>query len=107
MEGHGCFSPTSLDRPVGDEAGTSLGELIGEDDDDQSAAEARVALAPVVRRLSERDRHILELRFFEGLTQREIADDIGVTQMQVSRLLTRIFRDIREDLGPVGDDSRH
>jgi RNA polymerase sigma-B factor len=107
LEGHGCFSPTSLDRPVGDEAGSTLGELIGEDDADQSAAEARVALAPVVRRLSERDRHILELRFFEGLTQREIADDIGVTQMQVSRLLSRIFRDIREDLGPVGDGSRH
>ena len=57
-------------------------------------------LAPVVRRLSNRDRHILQLRFFDGLTQREIADDIGVTQMQVSRLLSRIFRDMREDLGP-------
>ena len=63
-------------------------------------------LAPVVRRLSRRDRHILELRFYEGLTQREIADDIGVTQMQVSRLLTRIFRDIRQDLGAVsGSDA--
>jgi RNA polymerase sigma-B factor len=103
LDGHGCFTPTSLDKPVGDEMGASLGELIGDDDTEQSAAEARVVLAPVVRRLSERDRHILELRFFEGLTQREIADDLGVTQMQVSRLLTRIFRDIRQDLGSVGD----
>ena len=101
LDGQGCFTPTSLDRPVGDEQGAALGELIGDEDEAQSAAEARVALAPVVRRLSRRDRHILELRFFEGLTQREIADDIGVTQMQVSRLLSRIFRDIRNDLGAV------
>jgi RNA polymerase sigma-B factor len=103
LDGQGCFTPTSLDKPVGDAQGVSLGELIGDEDDHQSAAEARVVLAPVVRRLSDRDRHILELRFFEGLTQREIADDLGVTQMQVSRLLTRIFRDIRQDLGSVGD----
>jgi len=101
MDGQGCFSPASLDRPVSEEGGSTLGELIGDEDDDQAAAEARVVLAPVVRRLSRRDRHILELRFYEGLTQREIADDIGVTQMQVSRLLTRIFRDIRQDLGAV------
>jgi len=103
LDGHGCFTPASLDRPVGDDSGSSLGELIGDEDDGRSAAEARVVLAPVVRRLSRRDRHILELRFYEGLTQREIANDLGVTQMQVSRLLTRIFRDLREELGPVGD----
>ena len=103
LDGHGCFTPTSLDRPVGEDEGATLGELIGIEDGGQSAAEARVALAPVVRRLSQRDRHILELRFFEGLTQREIAEDIGVTQMQVSRLLSRIFRDLREDLGSVSD----
>jgi RNA polymerase sigma-B factor len=103
LDGHGCFSPASLDRPVNEDGGASLGELIGHDDDNQAAAEARVALAPVVRRLSQRDRHILELRFFDGLTQREIADDLGVTQMQVSRLLTRIFRDLRAELGSLSD----
>lgn len=55
-------------------------------------------LAPLVRRLPERDRRILLLRFFEDRTQQEIADDIGVTQMQVSRLLTRIFADLRHEL---------
>jgi RNA polymerase sigma-B factor len=99
----GCFSPASLDRPVGEEDNATLGELIGEDDSGQAAADARVALAPVVRRLSVRDRHILELRFFQGLTQGEIATDLGVTQMQVSRLLTRIFRDLRRALGPVSE----
>ena len=56
-------------------------------------------LAPVVQRLAARDRRILRLRFFEGLTQQEIAEDIGVTQMQVSRLLSRIYADLRRQLG--------
>ena len=68
-----------------------------------AAAEARATLAPLVSRLGERDRHVLRLRFFEGLTQSEIAADIGVTQMQVSRLLARILRDLRRghDDGPT------
>jgi RNA polymerase sigma-B factor len=101
LNSHGCFSPASLDRPVSEPGDASLGDLIGREDKNQSAAEARVALAPVVRRLDHRDRHILQLRFFDGLTQREIGDDLGVTQMQVSRLLTRIFRDLRAELGPI------
>jgi RNA polymerase sigma-B factor len=95
----GCFSPTSLDRPVNDDAGTSICDLLGSDDTGQSAAEARVVLAPVVRRLKERDRRILLLRFFHGWTQAEIAAEIGVTQMQVSRLLSRILSDLRRDIG--------
>lgn len=91
----GCFTPASLDRPVGPEGDTSLGELIGDHDAGQQAAEARVILAPAVRRLSDRDRRILMLRFFHGWTQQEIAQDIGVTQMQVSRLLSRILSDLR------------
>ena len=47
---------------------------------------------------STRDRRILELRFFEGWTQEQIAQDIGVTQMQVSRLLSRILKDLRAEL---------
>jgi RNA polymerase sigma-B factor len=58
-------------------------------------------LAPAVRRLVARDQRILRLRFFDGLTQQEIAEDIGVTQMQVSRLLARIYADLRRQLGRV------
>lgn len=106
LDSQGCFSPASLDRPVsggdGDTQGP-LGDLLTTEDTEQAAAEARVVLAPVVRRLSDRDRRILELRFTDGLTQREIAEDIGVTQMQVSRLLSRIYRDLRDDLGTLGE----
>jgi RNA polymerase sigma-B factor len=98
----GCFSPTSLDRTVGVEGDATLGDLLGAEDSSRDAAEARVALGPVIRRLSPRDRTILTLRFFHGLTQQEIAQEIGVTQMQVSRLLTRILRDLRADLGDTG-----
>ena len=94
----GCFTPASLDVPVGEDGSTSLGELLGENDVDMSRAEARILLAPAVRNLAERDRRILKLRFFNGWTQEQIAQDIGVTQMQVSRLLARILTDLRNAL---------
>ena len=94
----GCFTPASLDVPVGEEGSTSLGELLGADDADLGRAEARILLGPAVRKLKPRDRRILELRFFHGWTQEQIAGDIGVTQMQVSRLLSRILSDLRTEL---------
>ncbi len=98
LAARGCFIPASLDRPVGEAGEMPLSELLGDDDPGQGAAEARAVLGPIVSRLPERDRRVIELRFFAGLTQREIADDIGVTQMQVSRLLARILRDLRRGL---------
>jgi RNA polymerase sigma-B factor len=93
----GCFTPTSLDGPVGDGSST-LGDLIGMDDRSVVAAEARVVLAPVLRKLTPRDQQILQLRFVEERTQQEIAEAIGLTQAQVSRVLTRILADLRGDL---------
>lgn len=97
MAALGCFQPTSLDLPVGAES-TTLGDLLPDVEEDHDASDARLMLEPVVRRLSERDRRILYLRFFEDLTQAEIGEDLGVTQMQVSRLLSRILGDLRHDL---------
>lgn len=95
-----CYSPTPLDRPVGeDNDSLPLAELLPHEDEDRDAADARVMLAPLVRRLGERDRRVLRLRFFDGLTQSEIARDIGVTQMQVSRVLSRIFAELRDGIG--------
>ena len=102
VEAFGCFQPSSLDQPAALESDTAVGDLIASADHDGAASEARVMLAPVVRRLPERDRRILYLRFFEDLTQEEIGKDLGVTQMQVSRLLTRILGTLREDLREAG-----
>jgi RNA polymerase sigma-B factor len=101
----GCFAPSSLDRPIvtsGEPGGVSLVDLLGGTDQSTPAAEARVMLAPVVRQLKPRDRRIVYLRFFEQRSQQEIADEIGVTQMQVSRLLARILRDLRRELTSNG-----
>lgn len=93
----GCFAPASLDVPTleGDD---SLGERIGATDPAFDTAEARVTLDAVLRGLTPRERRILELRFFGNRTQAEIGADIGVTQMQVSRLLNRILARLRERL---------
>jgi len=97
LSANGCFSPTSLDQPTSTEA-SSIGDQMGEPEAGISAAEARVVLAPVVRRLTPRERKILEMRFFADRTQREIGEEIGVTQMQVSRLLSGLLARLREEL---------
>jgi RNA polymerase sigma-B factor len=95
---HECFRPVSLDQAVLPGAETSLAELIPAAEEGRGVTEARMALAPVVRHLPERDRRILYLRFFEDRTQEEIGRDLGVSQMQVSRLLTRLLGQLREQL---------
>jgi RNA polymerase sigma-B factor len=57
-----------------------------------------LSVRPLLERLSPRDRRILALRFFQGWTQQQIADDVGVTQMQVSRLISKALRRLREGL---------
>jgi RNA polymerase sigma-B factor len=75
--------------------------VLGADDPDLASCEARVMLRPLLLRLEDRDRKVLRLRFVEGLTQREVGEQIGVTQMQVSRILSRIFSTLRDELGDV------
>ena len=100
MVADGCFTPTSLDRPIDGLRGVStLGDLIGDVDPHQAAAEARALLAPVMAQLAERDRRILYLRYFEERSQEQIGQELGVSQVQVSRLLSRILRDLRAGLG--------
>jgi RNA polymerase sigma-B factor len=96
MQAQGCFSPVSLDQPLlgGEVEGD---RLVAEDAvAEYDAAEARVLLQTLTRQLKPRDRLILYLRYVEGLTQAEIGAELGVTQMQVSRLLSRVLRELRE-----------
>jgi RNA polymerase sigma-B factor len=99
LSADGCFTPTSLDLPVGTDGGGVLGDLIPADDSALNEAEARVMLAPAVRELPEREREVLYLRFFRQQTQAQIAEEIGVTQMQVSRILSRVLTQLRGRLG--------
>ena len=91
-----CFTPDSLDRPVDDgEGGLELSGCIGSPDPGFALSEQRTVLGPLIKALPERDRKVIELRFVEGLTQREVGQRIGVTQMQVSRILARILGQMR------------
>ena len=68
------------------------------DEHQYEVSEDRAVLAPGFRVLDERERKILHLRFFEGLTQSQIAQQIGISQMHVSRLIRRSLEKIREEI---------
>lgn len=105
-EAQGCFAPASLDSAAaGSDGDRPLGETLPDAASGAEAAEARLVLAPVVRELPARDRRILYLRFFEERTQSEIGEELGVTQMQVSRLLSGIYDRVRSAVGDVADDA--
>ncbi len=99
------YNSTSLDAAVGgegEEGGAMLSDLIGEEDPALELFEDFHALAPLVAELGERDRLLLHLRFVEELTQSEIGKRLGISQMQVSRLLSRNLARLRKGmLAPV------
>ncbi|WP_369182333.1 SigB/SigF/SigG family RNA polymerase sigma factor [Streptomyces sp. Y1] len=84
----------------GDDGPGSLGDRLGQEDRDLARVEDLVALKPLVAALPERDRLILSLRFCEDLTQSQIGERLGLSQMHVSRLLSRTLRRLREGLEP-------
>ncbi len=98
--GH-CYQPDSLDRPF-DDSGTAgtLATSRGALEPGFDEAEARVAIGPLLEQLSPRDRKLIMLRFFEGLTQSETGRQIGISQMQVSRVESRILKEFRLALEP-------
>ncbi len=97
----GCFSVLSLDRPVDDDSSANLADTIADSDDSAfERTEAVAVLEPVLSELEPRERRILELRFVEGHTQADIGAEIGVSQMQVSRLLRGILDRLRDRIEP-------
>jgi RNA polymerase sigma-B factor len=97
----GCFSVLSLDRPVDGESTANLADTIADEEDTSfERTEAVAVLEPVLNELTPRERKILELRFIEGHTQADIGAEIGVSQMQVSRLLRGILDKLRAQIEP-------
>ena len=99
LEGARAYAATSLSMPVGAEGDSELGETLGAIDEGFENAELRVALGPALAELDEREQRILTLRFYGNQTQQEIADQIGISQMHVSRLITRALAKLRGHLG--------
>ncbi|MFD9403945.1 SigB/SigF/SigG family RNA polymerase sigma factor [Streptomyces sp. NPDC060011] len=102
LEALESFSTLSLDveLTVGDD-GYSLGDTLGAPDPALDVVVDREAARKALRRLPERERRVLYLRFFEDMTQSRIAEKLGLSQMHVSRLITRSCQQVRtETLGP-------
>jgi RNA polymerase sigma-B factor len=94
----------SLDEPVDldpDADSVTRHDVVGFDDQGYGLVETSVTLRAAINRLSERDREVLEMRFRDQLKQREIAERIGVSQMQVSRILRKATDELRDDIPPV------
>jgi RNA polymerase sigma-B factor len=92
--GH-AYRFTSLDAPAGGDDDASLSSQLGSEDQNLIDSEHRVTLSPLIAQFPPRERMILHLRFFEGLTQSEIASRLGISQMHVSRLLARSLAQLR------------
>jgi RNA polymerase sigma-B factor len=99
---HACFSGVSLESAVSD-GDFPLSTAVGEHEAGFVAAEARVVLRPALRRLASEYRRVLSLRFDRGMSQRDIGVVLGLSQMQVSRILRRILDELRDaiDAPPV------
>lgn len=96
MEAGQAYRFTSLDAPTPGEEGGSLAGTLGEEDDEMIDAERRATLGPLIQTLPDRQQKIVHLRFFEGMTQSEIASRMGISQMHVSRLLARSLDQLRK-----------
>src|SRR4051812_40483893 len=100
LESSNAYATLSLD--AGDDAedgAATMLDAMGVDDVNLAHIDLRESIKPLLEQLDHREKRILLLRFFRNLTQSQIAEEIGVSQMHVSRLLTRTLAQLREGLG--------
>jgi RNA polymerase sigma-B factor len=106
LEAGSAHHSVSLDAPTDNgegEVGT-LVQSIGHDDDGYETVEARATIAAAAKLLTARERKVLHLRFVDDLTQTQIAEQIGVSQMQVSRILRRALAELQDLAGGLQPD---
>lgn len=97
LEASSVYRSQSLDEVIGpDEDAAPVGERIGFEDKALEGVDYHETLQPLVQELPERERRILLLRFYANMTQTQIAEKVGLSQMHVSRLLSRTLRQLRE-----------
>ncbi len=99
LEGAQAYSTSSLDTPLGgDDDAPMLADRLGDIDPEIESIEYRESLKPLLAALPSRERRILALRFFHGMTQSQIAEEVGISQMHVSRLLAKSLSTLRAGL---------
>jgi RNA polymerase sigma-B factor len=98
LESANAYSTLSLDVPDTDDESPAVADTLGAEDDALEGVEYRESLKPLLERLPPREKKILLLRFFGNMTQSQIADEVGISQMHVSLLLTRTLAQLRERL---------
>lgn len=96
LEAGNAYRSASLDELLTDTDEIPLGDAIGESDSELAEVENREAIRPLLAELDERERRILVMRFFRSMTQTQIAEQIGISQMHVSRLLSRTLAWLRD-----------
>jgi RNA polymerase sigma-B factor len=103
LAANAAYDTAPLDTPLRsrDDEGQSIAETFGETDDRFELIEDRTSISRALKSLPERERLILHLRFVEDLTQSEISQRIGVSQMHVSRLIRRALEQVRLAAGPT------
>jgi len=98
LESSNAYTAISLEATADPDGGQSIADTLGELDADLENVEYRESLKPLLAALAPRERTILMLRFFGNQTQSQIAEQVGISQMHVSRLLSRTLAQLREQL---------
>ena len=99
LESANAYSTVSLDAPdSGDEDAPAVADSLGIVDESLEGVEYRESLKPLLEQLPPREKRILLLRFFGNMTQSQIAQELGISQMHVSRLLARTLAQLRQAL---------